>query len=122
MAPFITQDESGRLENFIANNEIVTVDFKVMYYHLDSQSERKLEQIYANFKMRNMKDSYQKFTIKYIIPNVVLKKTFMFKDSGCEYSTWFYLFGLVGLIWPYSIWVESKIDRYEVKLIKAIQF
>lgn len=81
-----------------------------------------MEQVYANFKMRNMKDDYQKFTIKYVIPNMILKKSFMFKEAGCDYSSWFYLFSLVGLIWPYSLWVESNIDRYEVKIRKAIQF
>lgn len=71
--------------------------------------------------MRNMKDSYQTFTLKYVIPNMIMKKSFMFKESGCDYSCWFYLFGALGLIWPYSLWVESKIDRYEVKIRKAVR-
>lgn len=122
IAPFLTQDESGRLEDFAANNEIVTLHFRVAYYHLDTQSENKLNQIYANFKLRNTKDVNQKFTIEYKIPNVILKRSFMFKDSGCDYSAWFCMFSMVGLIWPYCLWVESKIDRFEVKLTKAIQF
>ena len=56
----------------------------------------------------------------YNIPNLVEKMTFYVGDLGCNYNCWYYVFTIFGLLWPYSIWVESKISRFDVAFMKVV--
>lgn len=57
----------------------------------------------------------------YVIPGLVDKMAFYVGDLGCNYNCWYYVFALIGLLWPYSLWVESKINRFEVKFMKGLK-
>jgi hypothetical protein len=55
--------------------------------------------------MRNTRDSNQDFSSIYETPGLIEKMAFFVGNLNCSYGTWFYIFGIFGLVWPYSLWV-----------------
>lgn len=70
----------------------------------------------------NRRDAYQNYTSDYEIPGLVERQTFFVGQLNCKYLNWFLIFGLLGLVWPYSLWVEKKVDRFTVDLTKVLAF
>lgn len=58
--------------------------------------------------------------MNYNIPTLVEKMAFYVGDLGCNYNFWYYVFAILGLLWPYSLWVESKINRFDVAFLKVV--
>jgi hypothetical protein len=88
---------------------------------LDDYSRNRIDEIFHSFKQRNVFDVHQNFGMSYNIPGLVEKMAFYVGDLGCNYNCWYYVFAAVGLLWPYSLWVESKISRFEVSFMKVIK-
>jgi hypothetical protein len=76
---------------------------------------------YESFRRRNNFDTYQDYTMGYSLPGLIERQSFYVGDLECDYGTWMYLFGLIGLIWPYSLWVESKIARFSIDYMKSLR-
>ena len=121
LTPYETRDESGKADRIRANSFIVFIHFFVKYRFNDPQSSNNFEQAYYSFKMRHTRDAHQDFGMRYEIPGFVERKAFYIGELGCDYSTWFYFFSMIGLIWPYSMWVESKISRFEIETMKVLK-
>jgi hypothetical protein len=61
--------------------------------------------LFSEFKARNTFDTHQSFNMTYNIPGLVEKMAFYVGDLSCNYNSWYYIFAIIGLIWPYSLWV-----------------
>lgn len=76
---------------------------------------------YESFKRRHCRDVHQSYTMGYAVPGLIERQAFYVGELGCDYGVWMYIFGLAGLLWPYSLWVESKIDRFSVEYMKSLR-
>ena len=70
--------------------------------------------------MRHMRDVHQDFSYGYIMPGLIERKAYHAREMGCNYGAMFYLCGIFGLLWPFSLCVESKISRFDVVLMKVV--
>ena len=70
--------------------------------------------------MRHTRDVHQDFSYGYSLPGLVERKAFFVGELGCNYKLWYYLCGFVGLLWPFSLCVESKISRFDVISMKVV--
>lgn len=99
---------------------MVLIQFLVSYRFTDDSSRANVDRIFDWFKRNNCRDEFQDYTIRYDVPGLVHKHTFYVGELGCNYSTWLYILALLGLLWPYSLWVESKISRFNVSFMKIL--
>ena len=120
IVPAYTSDESGNVDRIRSDKNIVFIHFIVNYKFSNDYSRNKIDELYYAFKCANTRDTYQNFNMLYNIPNLVEKMTFYVGDLGCNYNCWYYAFTIFGLLWPYSIWVESKISRFDVAFMKVV--
>ena len=70
--------------------------------------------------MRHMRDAHQTYTYGYRLPGLVERKAFYVGELTCDLKSWYYVFGIFGCLWPYSLWVESKINRFKVDTMKVV--
>ena len=75
---------------------------------------------FNGFKMRHTRDVHQDFSYKYGLPGLIERKAFVAGELGCNYQLWYYLCGCIGLLWPFSLRVESKISRFDVVSMKVV--
>ena len=68
----------------------------------------------------NRRDQFQDYSCTYEIPGLIDKQAFYAKLPDCKFLHWYFLLGILGLIWPYSLWIESKVDRFSVDLTKIL--
>ena len=120
LTPLRTIDESGRADRIRAEANIVFIHFMVRYRFDTVLSNRNFEMHFQNFKMRHTRDAHQDFKMKYEVPGLVPRKAFFVGELQCSYNTWYYLCGMVGMMWPYSMWLESKIERFEINNMKVL--
>ena len=59
--------------------------------------------------------------MKYDVPGLIERKAFYVGSLDCQFKTWFYIFALIGFAWPYSLWVEAKITRFDVETMKVLK-
>jgi hypothetical protein len=91
------------------------VHFLKNYRFADVSSRQRFEQNYANFQARQKRDIYQSFSYAYVLPGLIERETFQLgEESNCSYLRWFYVCGLAGLLWPFSIWLEQRTSRFKV--------
>lgn len=57
----------------------------------------------------------------YSVPGLIERKAFYVGELNCDYATGFYAFSAFGFIWPYSLWMESKINRFEIDFMKVLK-
>lgn len=122
MTPANTDDVSGQVDRIRAEKNIVFINFLVNYRFKTDQSRMRFDQLYHRFKAINKRDQYQTYTCDYEIPGLIDKQSFYAKELDCKFLQWFFTFGIFGMIWPYSLWVESKVDRFNVDLTKVLTF
>lgn len=108
------------MDRIRAQREIVFIHFLVYHRFKTDQSRIRFDQLYASFQAMNRRDQYQNYTCNYEIPGLIDKQAFYAKEPNCKFLQWYFLFGVVGLIWPYSLWIESKVDRFTVDLTKIL--
>jgi hypothetical protein len=113
-------DESGVIDQIRAITAVVFIRFAVHYKFSDNLSEEKFNNFFRSFKIRHTFDTYQTFTYKYEVPGLVERKAFYVGDLECEFGGWYYLCGMIGCLWPYSMWVEGKISRFVVDYLKIL--
>jgi hypothetical protein len=122
VTPASTEDISGQADRIRAQKSIVFIEFLVNYRFKTDQCRMRLDQLYHRFQMLNKRDQFQNYSMLYEIPGLVEKQSFYVGELNCKYLQWFFLFGAVGLVWPYSLWVESKVDRFNINLTKVLTF
>lgn len=120
IVPAYTADISGNIDRISSETSIVFINFIINYKFSNDYSRNKIDELFYNFKRVNTRDDYQDIKMSYNIPNLELKRAFYVGDLGCDYSCWFGLFTMFGLVWPYSLWVESKISRFDVTYTKVV--
>lgn len=59
--------------------------------------------------------------MKYEVPELIERKSFYVGNLSCDYYGWFYFFTAIGMIWPYCLWVEAKIKRFEIETMKVLK-
>lgn len=121
IVPRETHDDSGEVDRIRAEKNIVFMHFLVNYRFTDEYSRQRLDELFYIFKSANTRDAYQDFHMSYDVPGLIEKMTFYVGDLDCNYNCWFYFFTIIGLLWPYSVWVESKINRFEVAFMKTVR-
>lgn len=121
LTPYDTKDVSGNVDRIRANTNVVFIHFYVRYRFADPQSSNNFERAYYNFKMRHTRDAHQDFSSGYEVPGLIARKAFFVGELSCNFGTWLYVFGFFGLLWPYSLWVESKISRFDVESMKVLK-
>lgn len=114
MTPVQTKDESGPIDQIRAEKNIVFIHFFIRHKFSNYQSQANFENFFMGFKMRHTRDSHQDFTFGYQLPGLVERKAFFVGEMECNMKSWYYTCGLLGLLWPYSLWVERKISRFNV--------
>lgn len=120
IVPAYTADISGNVERINSETNIVFIHFIVNYKFSNDYSRNKVDELFYNFKHVNYRDEHQRFNLHYNIPNLVEKMSFYVGELGCNYNCWYYVFTIFGLIYPYSLWVESKIKRFDVTYTKVV--
>lgn len=93
--------------------------FTVKHYFKDSKSQDQLFKHYDVFKEKNQKDAKQDYSYGYTVPGMVERTAFYTSKPCCDYSTWLYIFAAVGLLWPFSLIVESRVSRFDVEIAKV---
>ena len=93
------------MDRIRANTNVVFIHFKVGYRFVDMLSNNNFNYAYQNFRMRHTFDVHQNFSMNYEIPGLIERRAFFVGDLGCNYKLWLILLGLIGLLWPYSLWV-----------------
>jgi hypothetical protein len=56
----------------------------------------------------------------YVIPGLATQQTFYIGEYYSMHRKGLIIFGFLGLIWPYSIWVEHNIERYRIPITKVV--
>ena len=120
LTPARTIDESGRADRIRASANIVFIHFLIQYRFDSLMSCRNFEYHYQSFKARNYSDYHQDYTMRYEVPGLEPRKAFFVGELQCAYNLWYYVFGALGLMWPYSMWLESKIERFEINNMKVL--
>lgn len=51
---------------------------------------------------------------------MVAKQVFTTEAISCNYKVLYYIFLFLGLVWPYSIWMERKLNKYSLSITKLV--
>lgn len=105
LTPRKTVDESGPIDRIHSEKNMVFIHFIILHRFSDSTSQYNFDSFYSGFKMRHTRDAHQDFTYGYQLPGLVDRKAFFVGELGCNLNCWYYVCGLIGLLWPYSLWV-----------------
>lgn len=105
IVPATTSDESGNVDRIRSDKNIVFIHFIINYRFVNDYSRNKIDELFHNFKYANTYDVFQNFHMNYNIPSLIEKMTFYVGDLGCNYNCWYYVFTIIGLLWPYSLWI-----------------
>ena len=84
---------------------MVFIRFFVRYRFNDAISEGNFNNFFMGFKMRHTRDAHQDFAYGYKLPGLVERKAYFVGELSCNYKMWYYLCGVVGCLWPFSLCV-----------------
>ena len=93
--------------------------FILHYKFADTKSLMIFRQQYDNFKRINTVDDKQNFSYRFVLPDMPERMSFLVKID-CDLTMWFYVSWALFCVWPYSLWVERKISRFEVNYLKTL--
>ena len=82
------------------------LQFIIGYRFVDTHSNNNFNYAYSNFRSRNTRDSLQNFSMNYEVPGLIERKAFYVGKLDYNYKAYLIFFGLIGLLWPYSLWFE----------------
>ena len=118
--PSHCQDISGHIEELYQKNELIFFKYVPRFQFDSLNSQRYFENSYDNFKMVHNRDVHQDASFHFVIPGLVERVTFYTKEEigAC----WFYVWGILGMGYFYSLFNESKVSRYEINIVKRITF
>ena len=118
ITPVDCKDESGHIEEIIEKKSVIFLKYESRYLFVDQRSENLLHSSFENFKRYNNRDVHQDSSFKFIIPGMVERLAFFTrKPITTEY---FYIFGILGMAFPYCLWLESTISRYTIQITKRL--
>jgi hypothetical protein len=78
------------------------------------------DRLWYGFKRHNNYDVHQDYAYRYVVPGLVDRITFFIGNKKPNWKGKLRLFTFIGLIWPYSMWIEGKISRYSIKFMKIL--
>lgn len=119
--PKSTSDDSGDVDNVRAMTTVVFIHYLINYRFADDLSRQNFDYEWYRFKSFNTRDAYQDFRYTYNTPGLVERMTFFIGKKKPNWFGWLIFFSLIGLIWPYSMWIETKISRYTIKFLKVLK-
>ena len=92
----------------------------VNYRFINESSRQCFEGLWRSFMMRHRRDVHQTYSQNFLLPDVKPKMTFYIGAKPASYRCYLVLWTLVGMAWPFSMWVESKISRFNVEYMKIL--
>ncbi len=84
---------------------MVFIHFIVNHRFGDQISQANFNSFDQGFRMRHTFDTHQSFSNGFQVEGLVERQTFYLGELGCNLKGWYYALGLLGLLWPYSLWV-----------------
>lgn len=84
---------------------MIFVHYLVNYRFVDENSRRFFDYEWYSFQNRNRYDAHQDYTYSYVVPGLIERMTFFIGDKKPAWYGFLILWTLIGLIWPYSMWV-----------------
>ena len=103
-----------------AEAEIIFVHNKVNYRFRDEQSRAIYQRQWYSFQSRHRRDIHQEYSQNFVIPGLKERMTFYIGGEPKNYTLYLVLWTLFGLIWPFSMWIETRINRFDVLYMKVI--
>jgi|JI6StandDraft_1071083.scaffolds.fasta_scaffold13094_8 hypothetical protein len=116
--PVQCQDESGHIEEIMDQKSVIFLKYESRYLFVDQRSENVLYNSFDNFKRHHNRDQFQDASYRFVIPGMVERLAFFTRDPVS--GGYFYLFGFLGMAFPYGLWLEGRISRYTVQITKRL--
>lgn len=91
-----------------------------MYRFVDENSRRKFDYEWYNFQGRHRYDAHQDYSYNYNLPGLKERMTFYIGMEKPKMGKYLYLFSFLGFLWPYSMFVEAKISRFDIQFMKIL--
>lgn len=99
---------------------MVFVHNKVNYRFFNDQSRWNFDRHWGYFQSRHRRDVHQDYSQKFVMPGLKARMTFYIGESPKNYKCNLILCSLIGMIWPYSMYVEGKVTRYDIEYMKIV--
>lgn len=93
---------------------------KVNYKFNSEYSRGQYEYAWISFQNRHRFDVHQDYSQNFVIPGLVARMCFYVGQKPKNYSGWLVFWSFFGLIWPYSMYLESIISRYDIEYMKVL--
>ncbi len=55
-----------------------------------------------------------------MVPGLVDRKSFYIGENKPNWGQKIKKWSVIGLVWPYSMWIESQISRYNISFMKVL--
>ena len=103
-----------------AMTEIIFVHNKVNYRFKDEYSRATFQDLWYSFQARHRRDVHQNYSQNFVLPGLKPRVTFYVGNEPKNYTCYMVLWALIGMIWPFSMWVEGKISRFDIEYMKVV--
>lgn len=113
-------DDSGNVDRVQAEKDIIFVHFIVSYRFQDERSRYLFDHVWSNFRMRHRRDVHQDYSYNYELPSLKPRMTFYVGQEPKNYYCGFVVASIFGCIWPYSMSVENKVNRFNIDFMKIL--
>lgn len=87
---------------------------KVNYRFRDEGSRRAFEYAWGSFQNRHRRDVHQNYSQNFTLPGLIARLSFYIGQKPKNYKCIFIFCSIFGLVWPYSMYVESKVSRFDI--------
>ena len=99
---------------------MVFIHYLVDYRFADAASRKNFDFAWYNFKRLNSPDTHQDFDYNYTVPGLTARKCFYIGDEKPKWFLFLIICTFLGLIWPFSLLVEKKINRFNIDFLKVL--
>ena len=120
LRPRACRDESGNVGGVNADTTIIFVHNQVQYRFSDERSRGVYYQAWNEFRLRHRRDIHQLYTEKFEVPGMKDRVGFFIGEGKPNFTVPLVLFALIGLVWPFSLVIESRITRFTLNFMKIV--
>ena len=113
-------DESGAVDQVRAVTEVIFIHNRVNYRFKDDYSRNQFQSLWYSFQARHRRDVHQNYSQNFVLPGLKARVTFYVNNEPRNYTCYLVVWTLVGMVWPFSMWVEARISRFDIEYMKVV--
>lgn len=118
--PTRVEDDSGEISALKVFTSYAFVHYLKRFYFADPGSQGRFISAFNQFVSSNRRDTHQDYRYTFEIAGYEEAVGFSQSGEGQHSKALFIIFTILGVAYPYSMYFENNVSRFEIKLLKKL--